>query len=65
VFQLTLKEGRKREVKMMCQAIGLKVLGLKRTDFASLTTKGLKVGEWRYLTEREATRLKKMAGLSD
>jgi 23S rRNA pseudouridine2605 synthase len=65
VFQLTLKEGRKREVKMMCQAIGLKVLGLKRTDFASLTTKGLKVGEWRYLTEREATRLKKMTGLSD
>jgi 23S rRNA pseudouridine2605 synthase len=65
VFQLTLKEGRKREVKMMCQAIGLRVIELKRTEFAGLTTKGLKVGEWRYLTEREVTRLKQMAVLFD
>jgi 23S rRNA pseudouridine2605 synthase len=65
VFQLTLREGRKREVKMMCQAIGLQVIELKRIEFAGLTTKGLKVGEWRYLSEGEVTRLKKMARLSD
>jgi 23S rRNA pseudouridine2605 synthase len=65
VFQMTLREGRKREVKRMCQATGLRVIELKRTEFAGLTTKGLKVGEWRYLTEKEVTQLKKMAGLSD
>lgn len=65
VFQLTLREGRKREIKVMCQAIGLRVIELKRYDFAGLTTKGLKVGEWRYLTEKEVIQLKKMAGLSE
>jgi pseudouridine synthase len=65
VFQLTLREGRKREVKMMCQAIGLRVIELKRTEFAGLTTKGLKVGEWRYLSEREINHLKRLGGLLD
>jgi pseudouridine synthase len=63
VFELTLKEGRKREVKRMCQVLGFPVIDLKRTRFAHLTARGLKTGEWRYLSEREITRLKKMAGV--
>ena len=64
VFEVKLKEGRKREVKRMCQTVGFSVIGLIRTKFAHLTTQGLNEGQWRYLTEREIMRLKKMVGLS-
>ena len=63
VFQLTLREGRKREIKRMCQMVGLEVGNLIRTKFAHLTTRGLKTGQWRYLTEREIVQLRKMVGL--
>jgi len=62
VFELKLKEGRKREIKRMCLAVGLRVVDLKRTKFAHLTARGLNTGKWRYLSEREIMRLKKMAG---
>jgi pseudouridine synthase len=63
IFELTLKEGKKREIKRMCQQVGLEVTHLVRTKFAHLTATGLKTGKWRYLTENEITQLKKMAGL--
>jgi 23S rRNA pseudouridine2605 synthase len=64
VFELTLKEGRKREVKRMCQAVGLRVIHLKRTKFAQLTASNLGEGEWRYLTKTEVARLKEAAGIA-
>ena len=64
VFELTLKEGRKREIKRMCQQVGLKVLHLVRVKFAHLSAKDLETGQWRYLTEKEIAQLKKLAGLS-
>jgi pseudouridine synthase len=64
VFELTLKEGRKREIKRMCEQVGLKVTHLVRTRFAHLTAKGLKTGQWRYLTENEIVQIKKLAGLT-
>jgi len=63
IFELTLKEGKKREIKRMCQQVGLKVTHLVRTKFAHLTAGGLETGQWRYLTEKEIAQLKKMAGL--
>lgn len=62
IFELTLKEGRKREIKRMCQQVDLKVTHLVRTKFAHLTAGGLKTGQWRYLTEKEIAQLKKLAG---
>jgi 23S rRNA pseudouridine2605 synthase len=62
-FELTLREGRKREIKRMCQQAGLKVLHLVRIKFAHLTAQGLKIGQWRHLTEKEVTGLKKLAGI--
>ncbi len=64
VFELTLKEGKKREIKRMCLLVGLKVSHLVRTKFAHLTAQGLETGQWRHLTENEIAQLKKMAGLS-
>ncbi len=63
VFELKLKEGRKREIKRMCEALGLRVTKLIRTHFAHLTARGLKAGQWRYLSYREVHDLKKLAGL--
>jgi len=63
VFELRLKEGRKREIKRMCLALGLRVTKLMRTHFANLTARGLKAGEWRYLSDREVHDLMKLAGL--
>ena len=64
VFELTLKEGRKREVKRMCHAVGFRVIHLRRTKFAQLTARNLDEGEWRYLTKREVARLKEIAGIA-
>jgi 23S rRNA pseudouridine2605 synthase len=62
IFELKLKEGKKREVRRMCRAFGLRVTSLRRTHFAHLTTHGLKTGQWRYLTDTEISSLKRMAG---
>ena len=64
VFEVKLKEGRKREIKRMCQMAGFPVVNLIRTHFAHLTTRGLKTGQWRYLTDREVVNIKRKVGLS-
>jgi 23S rRNA pseudouridine2605 synthase len=58
MVEVKLREGRKREIKRMCKAVGLSVTNLVRTKFANLTAKNLKLGAWRYLKEREIARLK-------
>ena len=63
LMQLVLHEGRKREVKRMCAAVGHPVMHLRRIAFADLRVTGLREGEWRYLSEDEIIRLRKLAGL--
>jgi len=63
LLRMVLREGRKREVKRMCAAIGHPVLNLRRTTFANLSVSNMRVGEWRYLNEREIQMLKKLAGM--
>jgi 23S rRNA pseudouridine2605 synthase len=62
IFEMKLNEGRKREIKRICQKLGFRVIELKRTRFAHISAKGLRTGEWRYLSEREIESLKKLAG---
>lgn len=57
-IELTLQEGRKREIRRMFQALGYRVLELTRIQFASLSLTGLNIGEWRYLTRGEIDKLK-------
>ncbi len=57
---LTIHEGRNRQVRRMCEAVGHPCKKLVRTHYASLGLYGLKPGQWRYLTEQEAHRLKAM-----
>lgn len=52
-----IHEGRNRQIRRMCEAVGLKVLRLKRIEIAGVKMGGLKLGAWRELNERELTRL--------
>lgn len=62
-IELTLHEGRKRQVKLMCAAVGHRVLKLTRIVFAGLTVEHLKVGQWRTLAGDEVQRLEKLVQL--
>ncbi len=57
VVNITIHEGRNRQVRRMFEAIGHEVLSLERIQYSFLTLDGVAVGEWRYLTEEEITRL--------
>ncbi|MBL7156677.1 MAG: rRNA pseudouridine synthase [Candidatus Omnitrophica bacterium] len=59
---LTLREGRKREVRRMLKAIGHNVLGLRRIAYGPLRLGTLEEGEVRSLSEGELAGLKKMCG---
>ncbi len=63
VVQLILKEGRKREVKRIFEALGHKVIHLKRISFAGISASGLRLGDFRYLNPKEVKTLKKKTGL--
>lgn len=57
-FEITIHEGRNRQVRRMCRIAGYKVIKLKRTAFAFLTLEGLNEGEYRFLSDDEIKRLK-------
>lgn len=48
-----LKEGRKRQIRRMCELVGLKVIGLKRVRIGNVKLGDLPLGQWRYLREDE------------
>jgi pseudouridine synthase len=56
--ELTLHEGRKRQVKRMCAAVGHPVLRLHRSRYAGLGLEGLRPGEWRELNPEEVSGLR-------
>ncbi len=57
VLNFIIKEGRNRQIRRMCEAVGLNVLRLKRTEIAGVKLGMLPQGKWRPLNEREMTRL--------
>ena len=60
LFQLTIHEGRNRQVRRMCKAVGYPVLSLKRISVGKLTLGHLEEGSYRHLTEKEVHYLKQM-----
>ena len=57
VLIFILNEGRNRQIRRMCEAVGLEVLRLKRTEIAGVKLGMLPQGKWRPLNEREMRRL--------
>lgn len=52
-LRFTLQEGKKRQIRRMCQAVGLKVVRLKRVRIGNIRLGALPLGQWRYLDASE------------
>lgn len=63
LLRVDIHEGRKREVRRMFEAVGHRVLWLRRIAFAGLNLEGLSLGKWRPLTQSEIHHLKRAVGL--
>lgn len=63
VFQLSVFEGRNRLIRRMVEHFGTEVTKLKRVEYAGLTVKGVKMGRWRYLKQKEINNLRELVKL--
>jgi 23S rRNA pseudouridine2457 synthase len=64
-IELTLSEGRNRQVRRMTAAVGHPTLRLVRLAIGKLHLEGLEPGKWRELTSQELFQLKQSAGMED
>ena len=58
-LEITIHEGKNRQIRRMCEAINKKVLALHRSKIGNIGVKDLKLGTWRYLTQKEVDELLK------
>lgn len=58
IFDITLHEGRNRQIRRMCEEVGIQLLDLQRISFGPLILGSLKRGEYRELTKKEINLLK-------
>lgn len=63
--EITIHEGRKRQVRRMLDAVGHRVMRLQRTRLGSLELGGLREGQCRRLTKKEVAQLRKLAARNE
>lgn len=56
-LEITIHEGKNRQVRRMCEAVGRKVLALHRSKIGKIGVKDLELGKWRYLQYKEVHEL--------
>ena len=56
-IEIKISEGKNRQVRKMCEAVGLKVINLKRISIGKLNLGNLKIGEYRYLNKSEIDKI--------
>lgn len=56
-LEIIIHEGKNRQIRKMCEAVGRKVLALHRSKIGNITVKNLPLGKWRYLTKEEVKSL--------
>ncbi len=59
-IQIKIHEGKNRQIRKMCSAISKKVLALHRSEIGNINVKDLKLGSWRYLSQKEIKILEKL-----
>ena len=64
LYDVEIREGRKREIRHMFEAVGHRVIALQRIRFANLSLSGLKPGQWRFLTKQESSDLRGIVNLN-
>ena len=57
-LEIVIHEGKNRQVRRMCEAVGRKVLALHRTKIGDISVKDLELGRWRHLKKEEVKKLK-------
>lgn len=57
MLEILLHEGRNRQIRKMCEQLGLEVARLKRTAIGTVKLGMLKTGDWRDLTQKEIDKL--------
>ena len=57
-LEITIHEGKNRQIRKMCETIGYKVLALHRSKIAGIGVKNLPLGKWRFLNENEVLKFK-------
>jgi len=62
-FSIAITEGKKRQIRRMCEALGYEVERLKRIRIMHLISGNLKAGAWRFLTEKETKELRSRIGV--
>jgi pseudouridine synthase len=65
LIELSIHEGRKHQVKLMCGAVGCPVTRLHRSRYAGLDLSGLEPGKWRALSVGEVEELRRLSGRSE
>lgn len=63
VLSIIISEGRKRQVRLMCEAIGHPVIALRRIRIGPLVLKGMSPGECRRLHQQDVNKLKRLLGM--
>ena len=58
-LEIIIHEGKNRQVRKMCEAIGHKVLALHRSEIAGIGVKDIELGKWRYLSKEEVKKISK------
>ncbi|MBR6504914.1 MAG: rRNA pseudouridine synthase [Clostridia bacterium] len=58
-LEIVIHEGKNRQVRKMCEAIDKKVLALHRSKIGNISVKDLKLGTWRYLSDKEVREILK------
>ena len=56
-LEITIHEGKNRQIRKMCEAVGHKVLSLHRSKIAGIGVKDLPLGKWRYLSKEEVNKM--------
>ena len=56
-LEIVIHEGKNRQVRRMCEALGRKVLALHRTKIGEISVKDIELGKWRYLKKEEVEKL--------
>ena len=56
-LEITIHEGKNRQIRKMCETVGYKVLALHRSKIAQIDVKDIEIGKWRYLTKQEVNKI--------
>ncbi|MBM6839506.1 hypothetical protein H9X77_15090, partial [Clostridium saudiense] len=62
--EITIHEGKNRQIRRMCEALGYEVTKLKRIRIMNVNLDNLKIGQWRDLTEKELKEINELISTS-